>query len=574
MQTSPVTALPRWHDATVEALRAPPSCLFPISQPLQSDDSKTQLATRGEGVYVSYEDGIRLFETCSSMFNVTLGYSCEPVKRAIREQLDALPYMNVHKGNATSLSLHLARMLCHLLQNEGMSRVFFNSGGSEAMDTAMKMCRHYWDVSGKGSKKRFASFSQCFHGMTYGAASLVHVAALKRRTGPYFDSIAVTMPDMYRREEASVEEAWRKALVTIEEELVSAGTDTIAALFFDPFGWPSGLQMLPAAFWQGVRQMCDRLEILIVADEIVTGFGRTGTWFACQQHGITPDMLVVSKGITAGYFPFGAVLLQKKLEWAFSNKKNLMVHGHTNSGQPVGCAAAIAAIEYVEDFDVIRNVRERGEQLRAQLRVLQRHCPVMGDVRGRGVLNCIEFVQDKQSKRAMKGEDCASLWVEMRSQGLKLRIGRDHEVVLCPASVVTEAEITEMVTGIAKALAVRGLMEGLPVNAIGATLMQAARLAPQDAYGPEPAQTLPPLPHWHDATVEALRAPPSCLFPISQPLQSDDSKTQLATRGEGVYISCTPPHPSSPKPHHLTPLHRTSSHPCTTLHAHTSVHPT
>ena len=330
-----------------------------------------------------------LLEANSVMFNCTLGYNCEPVKRAISEQMEMLPYYINHKGHGTAVALHLSSVLCELLREEGMSRVFFTSGGSEATDTSMKMCRHICAVRGNPRKTRFASFVVSFHGMSYGAASLVHTALARRRVGPFLESVALPVTDFYRCDGlVSVDDYVRIALQSVEEKIVAEGADTIAALYADPFGWPNGYQDMPPSYWQGLRALCNRHEILLVLDEIVTGFGRTGTWFAVQQYGIEPDMMLVSKGITAGYFPFGAVILHNKHEECFDSWDNHLMHGHTNCGHPVGCAAAIATIEYIMDAEVIRNVNARGAQLRALLGVLQQACPFLGDVRGRGVLLC------------------------------------------------------------------------------------------------------------------------------------------------------------------------------------------
>jgi adenosylmethionine-8-amino-7-oxononanoate aminotransferase len=194
-------------------------------------ETSTLLAVRGDGVYLEMEDGTRFLEANSAMFNVSLGYSCTPVKQAISQQLEMLPYYNIHKGQATMPALHLANVLCHLLKEEGMSRAFFTSGGSESTDSSMKMCRHIWAMRGVPSKTRFASFDVSFHGMSYGATSLTHTAMARRNVGPFLDTFALRAPDFYRHRGVPIDEYVEEMLRELEEKICTEGPRSIAAVY-------------------------------------------------------------------------------------------------------------------------------------------------------------------------------------------------------------------------------------------------------------------------------------------------------------------------------------------------------
>jgi adenosylmethionine-8-amino-7-oxononanoate aminotransferase/thioesterase domain-containing protein len=446
----PVEAAPALVDFA--ALRACTS-LFPVGVPCTPDERDTQLIVRAEGLYLIDDAGRRILDSSSNMFNVTLGYSCEPVKRAIREQLHTLPYYGVHRASTSPPALQLATALTGLLAEQGMTRAFFTSGGSEAIESSMKMARHYHAVTGAPSKTRFGAFDRCFHGLTYSATALLRDGHESRaRLGPFMDSFNVPFPDFYRRDESvPLEEFVDAALRTIADALEAEGPETIAALYADPFSWASGWQAAPPALWQGVRALCDRHGILLIADEIVTGFGRTGKWFGVQHWGVSPDMLALGKGFTAGYFPYGAVVLHGRLEHAFSGKTVLM-HGHTNCGHPVGCSAALAVIDYIAGHALVDNVGARGEQLRALLRRLRGHCEIIGDVRGRGLLIAIEFVSDRTSKAPLQPTAFLPIVRVGRTLGLRLRALDGHTLGICPSSIVSDAEVRELVARLATVL--------------------------------------------------------------------------------------------------------------------------
>ena len=536
----------RWADTNVDRLRTARSNLYPINSVFREQETSTLLAVRGEGVYVEMDDGTRLLEANSAMMNCSLGYSCEPVKRAIAQQLEMLPYYNIHKGHATMQALHLANVLCDLLREEGMSRAFFTSGGSESTDSSMKMCRHIWAVRGKPAKTRFGSFDISFHGMSYGASSLGHGSVTRRNVGPFLDTFALRAPDFYRHGGMPIDEYVDAILKQIEETLIAADPSSIAAVYADPYSWPGGYQDTPAAYWKGLRAICDRHEVLLALDEIVTGFGRTGTWFAVQQYGIEPDMMLLSKGITAGYYPFGAVLLNKSLEECFDAPEKMLLHGHTNCGQPVGCAAAIAVIEHIRDADVIANVNARGVQLRALLAVLQQYCPHVGDVRGRGVLCAVELVKDKKSKVPLIDAEVKRVFAACLEHGLKMREARSNQMLFAPPSTITESEILEVVTRLATAFATVGLVQAEGLDDLLARLQTTSHensLQPAPSprmlsasTAPDGIRTARAPSRWADTNVDRLRTARSNLYPINSVFREQETSTLLAVRGEGVYV--------------------------------------
>ena len=343
--------------------------LWNVGIPMPPDQTNTVLYMRGEGIFVTDDQGNRILDAASTMFNVTLGYSCEPVKRAMREQIDSLAYGNVHKGVANPAALKLSEVLTELLAPEGLTKFFFGSGGSESNESLIKIARHYWNQVGRPGKKRLAAFDKCFHGLTMGVNSLQPEQSVYAPFGPFLPGcVSLPYPDFYRRDPSvPVEDFVRSSLQAMEDVLVEAGADEIAVLFLDPFAYASGLQTAPPSLVRGIRALCDKHEILLACDEIVTGLGRAGEWFGVRLAGVQPDLMSLSKGLTAGYFPFGVAAVHARLVHAFEGAPNLMPHGFTNCGHPVGCAAAIATIEYIKQNDVIGNVQARGDEMRALL---------------------------------------------------------------------------------------------------------------------------------------------------------------------------------------------------------------
>ena len=212
------------------------------------------------------------------MFNVTLGYSCEPVKRAMHEQIDALAYGNIHKGVVNAAALELSEVLTELLAPEGLTKFFYGSGGSESNETIIKIARHYWHQQGKPKKTRLVSFEKCFHGLTMGVTSLQPPVSVYSTVGPFLPGVVqLPSPDFYRRDHSvPIEEFVAASLREMEAALMAAGPEELAVLFVDPFAYASGLQSAPPSLLRGIRALCDKYEILLAADEIVTGLGRSG----------------------------------------------------------------------------------------------------------------------------------------------------------------------------------------------------------------------------------------------------------------------------------------------------------
>ena len=424
--------------------------LQPITPVTKNRIVPEKVVSEGEGIYVVHADGIRYIDACSSLFNLNLGYSNNAVKDAITKQLGKLCFSTAGNFRMSVPLLVCAEKIVKLLEPQGFGRVFFTSGGSDSIEVAIKASRHIWAVRGYLKKTKVCSFEGCFHGLHFGGHSLKGGEYVLY--GPFLPGFfQVSMPDFFRMRD--VQEGVRQSLEVIKQTLLEEDPSTIAAFFMEPISW-SCAQCPPPAFWQGLTAMCKEFDILMVADEVVTGFCRTGPWFHSHVCGADPDLICSAKGITGGMFPFGATILKAKFDSDFSDVP--IITGLTNGGNPVGCAAAIATIDEMAKHNISANVQDRGAELKAKLRSVQREEPWIGDVRGTGLLVLVELVMDDGTNAPMEPSLQKMILDNINNvQHMRLRgqVGLEHNcIMLLPPLIVTSAEIDVIVDRVASAL--------------------------------------------------------------------------------------------------------------------------
>ena len=434
--------------------------LHPNAHPAQMLETPPRIITRGEGVYVEDADGNRVVDGVAGLWSVNAGYGRKPIIDAIQAQLWQLPYYSAFKGTSTPPPIELSTRLIDMLKPEAMAKVFFSSGGSDAVETALKLARQYWKLVGQRDRFKFISLRQGYHGTHFGGLSVNGAPNFRRPYEPALPGcIQIDTPWLYRNPYTQDEEELGQLCAQLlEREIVAQGPDTVAAFIAEPIQGAGGVIVPPANYWPLVRQICDKYDVLLIADEVVTGFGRSGELFGSRLWGVKPDMMCLAKGITSGYLPLGATAINEKMADAFMNDRSSMgsiYHAYTYSGHPVTCAAGLAAIDLVLADDQPGNARNEGAYLLSRLKAFEDRFPNVGDVRGRGLMVAIDMVADKATKAPLgRGSDLVQTVADRTfDNGAMVRAVGGSVIILSPPLVIERKEIDVIVDALDDAFA-------------------------------------------------------------------------------------------------------------------------
>jgi adenosylmethionine-8-amino-7-oxononanoate aminotransferase len=353
---------------------------------------------RGEGPYVFDTEGRRYLDGLSSLFCSQLGYSFgEEMAAVAASQLTTLAF-NTNWATAHPPAIELAEAIAERAPGD-LNRVFLTNGGSESVEAAWKILRQHYDARGEPQRTKAIAREIAYHGVTLGALSFTGVAPMKEPFGePPIPVVRVSNTNAYRSEEGEAAHCAR-LLEEMERAILDAGPETVAMLIAEPVQNAGGCLVPPEGYWAGLRSLCDRHGIALVADEVITGFGRIGEWFAAPRYGATPDVITCAKGITSAYAPMGAVIVSDRIAEPLYEDGRMLMHGITYGGHPVAAAMALRNIEIFERESVLENVREHEGYLRSRLAELGERLPIVGDVRGAGFFWALELVRDASGTR-------------------------------------------------------------------------------------------------------------------------------------------------------------------------------
>ena len=357
---------------------------------------------RGEGCYLYDDRGKRYLDALAGLFAVNIGYSYgEEIGQAALEQMRELPYYT-NWSYAHPRSIELAAKLAEL-SPDSVNRAFFVSGGSEAVESAWKIARQYHMARGERRWKAVARRT-AYHGTTMGALSINGVPALRTPFEPLVpDVLHVRNTNRYHRPLDETEAEFTVFLLDdLESAIVQAGPETVAMVIMEPIQNAGGSFTPPAGYFQGVREICDRYGILLCADEVITAFGRVGSWFASEKYDIRPDLITCAKGLSSAYAPIGAVLAGERVFEPFAEKTAMLSHGITFGGHPVSCAVALKNLEIMERDGIVTGVAANEDAFHSQLATLL-ELDIVGDLRGAGYMWAIELVKDKERRTTLAG---------------------------------------------------------------------------------------------------------------------------------------------------------------------------
>lgn len=429
---------------------------------LQTHAEKGPLViTKGDGVRVFDEDGKGYIEGMAGLWCTSLGWSESRLIDAASKSMEKLAFYHNFTGKAPDVTIDLAERLLKLAPaplNKGGAKVFFANSGSEAVDSAIKFIWYINNVRGKPNKKKIISRIKAYHGVTIAAASLTGLPVCQNDFDLPIDGIIHTdCPHHYRfaKDGESEEDFSTRLAANLEELILKEGADTIAAMFMEPVMGAGGVIVPPKTYFKKIQAVLKKYDILIVADEVICGFGRTGNMWGSQTYDISPDMITMAKALSSAYVPISALIVSEDIFSSLaegSNKNGVLGHGYTYSGHPLGAAVALETLNIYAERDIVSQVRAKSSIFQNGLQSFSSH-PLVGEVRGVGLIGAIELVKDKSSKEAFdpKAGLGAKLVAWAQDEGVILRAMGDT-VAFSPPLIISEAEMGEMFASFGRAL--------------------------------------------------------------------------------------------------------------------------
>ena len=412
----------------------------------------SNIIIKADGVYLTNTDNKQFLDAMSGLWCVNVGYGRKILADVAYKQMQELPYYNSFFKTATAPSIELAQQLAEISPGD-LNHAFFSSSGSEANDTVVRMVRRYWDLKGQPNKKTFISREYAYHGSTMTGMSLGGMTAMHEQGGMMPGFAHVMPPYWYKYgQEMSPEEFGIFTANKIEEKILELGPENIAAFIGEPIQGAGGVIIPPETYWPRVQEICSKYDILVVVDEVICGFGRTGNWFGSDTYGINPDIITMAKGISSGYIPLSGIMVGKRVSDVLIDEGGEFYHGYTYSGHPVACAVAIENLKIIREENLIENSKNTSVYLNEKMKEIADH-PLVGEVRMKSYIGCVELVKDKEKGTMFEdtgtvGTICRDYCIE---NGLIMRAVRDG-MIFCPPLIFSKNHIDELVEKLKKSL--------------------------------------------------------------------------------------------------------------------------
>ncbi len=412
----------------------------------------SNIIVKADGAHLTNTDDKQFLDAMSGLWCVNVGYGRKNLADVAYKQMQELPYYNSFFKTATAPSIELAQQLAEIAPND-LNHAFFSSSGSEANDTVVRMVRRYWDLKGKPNKKTFISREYAYHGSTMTGVSLGGMTAMHAQGGmmPGFDHV---MPPYWYKYGAdmSPEEFGLFTANKIEEKINEIGPENVAAFIGEPIQGAGGVIIPPDSYWPRVQEICNQYDILLVVDEVICGFGRTGEWFGSNTYNIKPDIITMAKGISSGYIPLSGIMVGDRVTETLIDEGGEFYHGYTYSGHPVACAVAIENLKIIREENLIENSRKTSVYLKERMNEIAEH-PLVGEVRMKSFIGAVELVKDKDKRIMFEeigvvGGICRDYCIE---NGLVMRAVRDG-MIFCPPLIFNNNHIDELVEKLKKSL--------------------------------------------------------------------------------------------------------------------------
>ena len=431
----------------------------PMGHPGALKEHAPTIINTAQGSCITDIDGHETIDAVGGLWCVNLGYSNDKVKEAIAKQLYDLPYYSAFAGSTNPPAIEASYMVREFFAEDGMGRVFFTSGGSDAVDTALRLARQYHRLKGQPTRTKYLSLKKGYHGTHFGGASVNGNNRFRKAYEPLLAGCHhLPAPYLYRNPFNETDPARLAQLIAqaAEDEIEFHGAENIAAFIMEPILGAGGVIVPHENFMPLMREICTRHGILMIADEVICGFGRTGHWTGSRHWGLKPDMMTVAKGITSAYFPVGAALLSNEIAEVFetADADGGIFTGYTYSAHPVGAAAVIACLEETLRLDTKSNAAARGDELyQGALALMEKH-DIVGDVRGgHGLMTGVELVTDRTTKSPVDAETVARIHKATYDAGAMVRIGGNN-ILMSPPLIITAEEVSRVLAALDHGLSV------------------------------------------------------------------------------------------------------------------------
>ncbi len=420
--------------------------LHPFTDHKSLRQETSRIITHGEGMYLWDSEGVKILDCMAGLWCVAVGYGRRELADAASAQMMQLPYYNAFFKTATPPAIELASRLSGLV-GHGMRHAFFATSGSEALDSIIRLARHYWALKGKPAKKYIISRQYGYHGSTIAGASAGGMSDMHRQGGDLPGFTQVMPPYWYGYGgDLSEAEFGLVAARALEQRILELGAENVAAFIGEPIQGAGGVLIPPDTYWPEVQRICREHDVLLAADEVICGFGRTGQWFGCDAYAIEPDLMSLAKGITSGYIPLSAIMVGDRVADVLIEEGGEFHHGFTYSGHPVSCAVALANLDIIENESLVAHASHQGEKLLTQLQAALGDHPLVGQIRMKGLIGAIELVRDKDTRAFFPPDRGVGMICRNHclANNLVMRAVRDS-MVFAPALVIGDSEIAEMV---------------------------------------------------------------------------------------------------------------------------------
>lgn len=413
------------------------SLIHPLHDPAAQRSARVWV--RGEGAILIDADGKEYIDGLAGLWNVALGHGRRELAEAAGRQMETLAYASGYVGSSNVPAIELAERLATLTY-PAINRFFFTSGGAEANESAIKVARSYWKLRGRPEKTKVISRELAYHGLTLAAMSATGIAGYWPLFEPRVPGfIHIPSPYPYRALASDGSSYGVTVANALEAAILREGPDSVAMFLAEPVIGVGGVIVPPDDYFPRIREICDKYDVLFAADEVITGFGRTGKWFALDHWGVAPDMVQFAKAITSGYFPFGGVGVSDAIARVLDEGQGPWMHAYTYSAHPTGCAVALRTLQIMEDENLVAEAARKGAYLLDVLRACLADHPHVGEIRSKGLMCAVEFVRDRETRAPFAPEQQigARIHNEAIARGLFSRV-RGDVYVLAPAFVIPD----------------------------------------------------------------------------------------------------------------------------------------
>jgi adenosylmethionine-8-amino-7-oxononanoate aminotransferase len=429
--------------------------VHPVSNLKQVLEVGPLVLHRGEGVYLWDTDGNQYIDGFAGLWNVNVGHGRRELAEAAAEQIEEVAFVPTFFGLASPPAIELATRLAGLFPGD-LNHIHFTSGGAESNETALKIARYYWFLKGKPDKIKVISRRQAYHGIAMGALAATGIPTYHQGFGPGVPGyVHISAPYAYRVNERNLDEDGFIAQLVqeLEETIAREDAGTIAAFIGEPVQGAGGVIVPPAKYWAAIAPILKQHDILLISDEVICGFGRTGAMFGMETYGFQPDIASFAKGVTSGYIPLGGVALSDEIFATMAEPDRMFMHGFTYSGHPVGCAVALRNLQIIEEERLAANAGAMGDYLLGEMRRLIGDHPNVGEVRGKGLMFMVELAADRGTKEKFDPAQNVGgkLQAATRKRGLIVRCSNDG-IAIAPPLIISKEQCDTLAGAIAESI--------------------------------------------------------------------------------------------------------------------------